>query len=355
MSQVNHIRRFDLDIMRSWLCNAVMLGHVFGILVPLYGMEQIRASTFLAILSSCIRINVPGFLFLAGYLVLLNKKRFDARIFLSSRARSTLPLYLIFASLYYANNYLWLEGFRGLPDRLFGGTASYHLYFIPISLQLYLLTPLLVQAIRHWPKLTLVCSAIVSYGYTVAQIMVAPRLDRVYWCLPYLIYYCWGLYAASSETGLSGRLTRHPLTWRGIGGLCTAFLISAILYGGGIHLAAYAAIVPIPNPWYSYLLCALEYLKCCLGIFTALQLAMLLARRYQDSALWQRSITFASRNSYFVYLAHPFMLMWLYQIPFFALHPQWLLLVFPLVMWLATWGWITPLRGFRSTFDRLSA
>jgi len=348
-------RRLDLDMMRAWLCTAVMLGHVFGLLVPLYGTRRLVLSTSLAIASSCIRINVPGFLFLAGYLAVYGKEHFSSMRFLRSRLRNTLPLYLTFATLYYLYNYLVMEGFAGLPQRVFDGTASYHLYFVPITLQLYLLTPILVRAVKRWPRIALAFSIVLSYAYTVVQIIVAPRLDGSFWCVPYLVYYCWGIYAATEINSLPGRLASIPQSRKAIGGITALFLGCASLYGGALHLAGYAAIVPIPNPWYSFLLCALEYLKCSLGIVAVLQMAMLLARQTRGSAVWLRSIAFASKNSYFVYLAHPFVLMWLHQIPWLTAHPHWLLFIFVPLMWLATWCWLTPIHSFRSTFYKFSA
>jgi len=344
-------RRHDLDIMRVILCNSVMLVHVLGLLIPWYGSRRIVLSSFLAFAGSIVRVAVPGFVFLSGFFVLYNRKSFNARQFWQSRIRSIVPSYLLFSCIYILAYYRD-QTLQQWADHILRGTACYHLYYIIVILQLFGITPLLVKAMQKHRQATLLGAAIVSASFTVINTLTYPLLATYYWFPPYLVYYAYGMFVATgNETPWSPRTLL----------ICTLlFLPANTAYSTGAHLAAYAALKPLPNPYYSFLLSALEYTKNILGMDILRQLCSqaptFLQNRLQsephnfasrmpaafftcvqDKQLilhLRRWTDFAASHSYEVYLAHPLLLSVMQRLT--GNRPYVLLLIFIPGMWLLT-------------------
>ena len=332
----NKRRLYELDLMRAWLCNSVMIVHVFGIIIPYYGMEQLGLSTTYAVISALFRLNVPGFIFLGGFFVLYSRKELDIKRFFSTRFKSTLPLYIVFTAIYFAQQG-WGLSIRPFLSQLFRGTAKYHLYFIPMILQLYLMTPLLVKLVKAKPRTAVAIGFGLSFAYRVINILTYPLLTNYYWCFPYLAYYVWGLSA--------GYLAER-VKWQKTKLLCFifGFALSAMLYEGAVHLAAYAAYIPLPSIQYNILLSALDYLRTFLGLCSLQQIWMraseVIEHHEQQGkrhiGIIKNAADFAAHNSYIIYLAHPLLLTFLNS--FIVSNPWRLFFVFPPLMWAITCG-----------------
>ena len=342
---MNSERRFDLDIMRAWHCNAVMLVHVFGLVIPFYGMRRLFVSTFFALAAAVFRINVPGFLFLAGYLALYGKKQLEAKRFLSSRLRGCLPLYLGFA-LFFCFYYYRYTGIANWIEYIFSGSAGYHLYFVPIIVQLYLLTPFLSQLVRRWPKATLYLTLAIGFGYSIINTLTYPLLTGFPWCLPWSVYYVYGLVAGFTAAGRSESSWSIPRLQLQIVG----YVVAALLYEGQVHLAGYAGFLLFPKPWNSFLLSGLEFAKNLLGIACLRQIFLRLAPRLKPIGWMNKAVAFASAESFLVYLAHPLLLDALSQIAFFAARPWALFFVFLPLMWLCVWLFRCGQKGLQKAF-----
>ena len=105
-----------------------------------------------------ISAGVPLFIMVSGALLLNPKSEPTLPVFLRRRLARVLPAYLVWSAIYT----IWKT--RGdevsftwssfASDIVFGG-AYYHLWFIPMLLGLYMLTPLLMTAVRYGSSLML--------------------------------------------------------------------------------------------------------------------------------------------------------------------------------------------------------
>lgn len=127
-------------------------------------------SWFFIALDQTLRFCVPLFLALSGY-ALARKyyyQRFELKGFLQRRLWKLLPLYFVWSAvlmLVLSTVPQWRSGGDGAPVwyLLLTGGADYHLYFIPMIFQLYVLFPVFwwVMRQRRWREL-LMAAALIS-------------------------------------------------------------------------------------------------------------------------------------------------------------------------------------------------
>ncbi len=135
----------------------VILIHVLAsIQFPLYRVQPWQ--TLAVSLDQLARICVPIFVALSGYGLMMKytQSPFAWSEFLTRRVWKLLPAYFLFSTLFYLVFQLrpdWIP--VGTPDsflvQLLLGKADYHLYFVPLIFQLYLLFPFLKKLVDKWP------------------------------------------------------------------------------------------------------------------------------------------------------------------------------------------------------------
>lgn len=123
--------------------------------------EQLPAGSWPRVLDDLLHYAVPLFVFISGALVW---GRYDsgrgafARL-VSSRAAAVALPYVAWATLYLAVASGQTDDasslIRRAPGLLLTGHVWYHLYFIPMLLSFYLLTPIIAPAVRRWPDAAL--------------------------------------------------------------------------------------------------------------------------------------------------------------------------------------------------------
>lgn len=112
-------------------------------------------------LDQLLRFSVPLFIGLSGYAL---AKRYGAELavgeFYKRRLLRIVPLYLLWSLglwLLFTLVPVWNTAEETTPfwKILFLGRADYHLYFLPLIFQLYLLFPLILKIIKMFPRVTL--------------------------------------------------------------------------------------------------------------------------------------------------------------------------------------------------------
>ncbi|AFH60180.1 acyltransferase [Paenibacillus caseinilyticus] len=142
----------EIDYLRGFAFLAVVMQHVVGH----YAFEpklQLADGVLLGILLLLAKFAVPLFIFITGLVLFYN---YDSGVaygpFLRKRSRDILLPYLPWAVLYAfivmgGSAFSSWEGLQKFGRLLFTGEASYHLWYIVMTFQLYLLFPLLRKAV----------------------------------------------------------------------------------------------------------------------------------------------------------------------------------------------------------------
>lgn len=104
------------------------------------------------------RVAVPLFVALSGYGLMMKYQNIELhwKEFFKKRVWKLLPLYILWSYIFWFV-FLFIPQWRPTSEQkpffgqLFLGNADYHLYFIPMIFQLYLLFPFLLPIVKKWP------------------------------------------------------------------------------------------------------------------------------------------------------------------------------------------------------------
>lgn len=178
-TQLPYIRQREpgYDLLRVWAMLAVVSIHVLMV----YRVAGAPTST-VSVVDRLLHFAVPVFFFVSGALVwggYTRRSRTDYGRFLRRRATTVAAPYLAWSALY-----LTIAGARGnwaywishTPLLLLTGRTWYHLYFVPVLLLFYLITPLAAPAVRRWPELSVLAAYVVGLTFLAPATALAGRL-----------------------------------------------------------------------------------------------------------------------------------------------------------------------------------
>jgi surface polysaccharide O-acyltransferase-like enzyme len=145
-----------LDSIRALAIFAVIGLHVIGF--SFYSFPRFSPSwNLLLVLDQIFRFAVPSFVAISGY-VLASKYAhadFVFSIFFKKRILRILPLYFFFSfTIFYYTRFLYPEPVGAIPlwKIIFLGKADYHLYFVSMIFQFYLLFPVFLFFFNKFRK-----------------------------------------------------------------------------------------------------------------------------------------------------------------------------------------------------------
>ena len=136
----------ELDIMRGMAFLAVVLQHAIGAYIrrPEISLQE---AAMLGILFNLAKFAVPTFVLITGIVLFYNYyQKIHYASFIRKRAVDILIPYLIWSGIYMyyyhgLPTFDW-AGMKGLVKELLSGTAAYHLWFVVMIFQCYLVFPL---------------------------------------------------------------------------------------------------------------------------------------------------------------------------------------------------------------------
>ena len=205
-----------VDVFRGLTITEVVGHHTSGMALR-YATLGTPEHEFLSILNRSLHFAVPAFVFLS-VAILTNSllKRFDARRYFWRRLTRGLWPYLLWSALYV----LWSVWTGQRPPEvltdpgkwsfyLLYGKASYHLYFLLVALEVYLLLPLLLPLARKKPYIT------AALGLGLLAQWGAYELNRGVWQLQFpASTVLWYLLPVLLGVGVGARFAEFPAWWR---------------------------------------------------------------------------------------------------------------------------------------------
>lgn len=196
----------EFDQLRSLATLAVVAIHVSA------NYAAVLPAAYLV--NQTVRFAVPLFIILSGYLLYRSSDPEDSYLsFYKNRSDKVLWPYLIWTGIYYLYDLAAQGSFddglvlmRNLGEHLLWGSAFYHLYFMVIIIQFYLLFPLLREGMKKSPRLVLLVSLLVTVLaqtllclHALNIISLPPEPGPFYWLgFPaWVFYFCLGMYHAN--------------------------------------------------------------------------------------------------------------------------------------------------------------
>lgn len=194
---------------------------------------------------------------------------------------------------------------RTIGIDLLTGNAKYHLYFLLVSLQAYLLFPVFRRLMSRYRHGTLLALAVLVEALVTVVLQYGPRPSgpvghalsghASVLIVSYPLYLVGGALAAAHRAALGRFVDRHPTAIAGI--VVSAAALAALWYAADLRtgqqpLHAAAVLEPLEMIWSSAAI---------LGLYAV----CLRWSRSGQPRRAQRAVMWASRASFGIYLCHP--------------------------------------------------
>jgi peptidoglycan/LPS O-acetylase OafA/YrhL len=281
---------FELDYMRFIACLAVMIVHITATAMDTNG--YIRGSLpYVVILAvnRSFKFTTPIFIFLSGVTSFYSyrKKEFKYFPFIVRRLEKVLVAYLVWCAVYYAA-YIKLGYYsfdiRFFIDRILLGDMSYHLYFVIIITQMYIIGPVFYKMLKGSDRkitilivaaiITALCAEYIRFKYS----------DRLF--LKYMFFYMLGIFVTLEYDKYISWINKNK------------FAISA---GYVIISAVYAMVSYYDHVTYIYVWFVFSIFSVFFVYYIGLLMKKSLSKLYSFIKLFGQS-------SYYIYLMHPLVL-----------------------------------------------
>jgi peptidoglycan/LPS O-acetylase OafA/YrhL len=158
-----------IDILKGLAILAVIVIHFNG---KLFSSLSLNQKNWLLSFDQVLRFSVPLFVALSGYS--LTKRYSSEKIifanFLQRRVFKIVPAYFFWSAIAYLSIILF-KTWPGYQDSypwwqiIFLGKADYHLYFVPMIIQLYLLFPFLLQLVKKFKVWFLAVASVFQFTW----------------------------------------------------------------------------------------------------------------------------------------------------------------------------------------------
>lgn len=194
---------------------AVVGIHTVNLFTSFFPQKSISWNT-LIILDQIFRFSVPVFVSLSGfaltkkYLHSLSSIRYKEFFF--NRVLKLLPLYLVWSLIYYIFSTLipgWSGFIQGtnLLKALVLGRSEFHLYFVPMIFQAYLLFPLIVRLVKRNPLICVLLSFVIQvFSYLITSKLGFSDQNQYILFSNWIFYFVVGIYLSIYKLSISIKL-----------------------------------------------------------------------------------------------------------------------------------------------------
>jgi peptidoglycan/LPS O-acetylase OafA/YrhL len=249
------------------------------------------------------RFAVPLFIIMSGFLLqyadLNGTTKLSPKAFFQKRFDRILWPYLLWSLFYVAFtgilSHEFLATAKALPSHLLWGTGYYHLYFVIIMIQLYLLFPWLGRLLARHPRRLLLTSFILTFACQLVLylsmlqfVFLPPQYTMAYLVIfpVWIFYFVLGMVAAQKKDQWQPFLMKQTPCLGVLWGISLAILLLDSYY-----TSSYGASIRPSVMLYT--------------VSTYFLLVVLAARYHGDLPAW---MVWFSKQSFLLYLIHPLFL-----------------------------------------------
>lgn len=286
----------EINILRGIAGLAVVMVHISAIAVSTLQREGFLPLIY-SIINRGLKFTTPTFIFISGLLLLYKYKNEEINypLFLYSRFRAILIPYISWSLVYYlyfVYTGIYIFSIKDLVFRLLLGSHSYHLYFIVIILQFYLLFGLFLYGFKRLNPSILLLAALVINLVSLKYLKI-DYSDRIF--LNYIFYFALGCYWGLYIEKVQKLITNHRSK------LTIAYIIVAAIYIGQFYLYNSKGIA-IKSIYVDYMWL----------IFSFVSITFLSSMSKMIDEVGNKRLDtfcrFIGRSSFSTYLMHPFVL-----------------------------------------------
>lgn len=279
---------FELDYVRVIACLAVMIVHISAIGVTEY-MRGSFPYTVLFIVNKSVKFTTPIFIFLSGVTSFYSyrKKELKYFSFLIRRLYKVLVAYFVWCVIYYVA-YVWI-GYYGIDIKFFLksvllGTMSYHLYFIIIIVQMYVVGPLFYNVIKKSNKKITILFIVAIITFLCAEFIRFELSDRIF--LKYMFFYMLGIYVTLEYDKYISWINKNKVL------VVLGYVVLGLLY---TFVSYYDMVITI-FIWFMFSISS---------VFFVYYVGIILTEKLKK---FYSFIKLFGQSSYYIYLMHPLLL-----------------------------------------------
>ncbi|WP_152392629.1 acyltransferase [Paenibacillus guangzhouensis] len=322
----------EIQSLRGLAFLAVVMQHAVAHYAAVPEM-QLGDGVMMAILLVLSKFAVPVFVFITGLVLFYNDKDdFHYGVFIKKRLSDILLPYLIWSVIYYGINHGWYDLWQ-FVQLAFTGKASYHLWYVVMIMQFYLLFPLWRYAVRWitrkligWRGVAVLLLAAAAYIVLMGQVYVIgqvlqehpiPVLTELFNkyadrnALYYYLYFMMGAAAGLHVEVWNRFVLRYRIIYWPVFIALYGYFISVSV--GAFHTSQGLKY----NFYHVFLLRPLMAVFLISSILVVYHFAILCAR--QPTSRMNRLFTWIGMYSYGAYLAHAVTLRLGYKVDHFFL------------------------------------
>lgn len=285
-------RIHEYDLVRTIATYSVIIVHITA--MGIVGFEHYSPHSLLTIfINRMLKYTTPVFIYLAGALIYASYKNkpFKYGHFIKSRSKRILIPYTLVSAMYYLLTVYLTGGVISVKTFALGwltGSSQYHLYFIPIIIQMYLLTPVFLY-LKEKVNLKYLMPVIGILSYLGTLFFKFPYSDRIF--IKFLIPYTLGLYFGDQALTWLKALSKK------------VYILIAITFAFGVYYTYEFVHYFYGQPSLEILRDTGWFFYCILAIFVLTYIAT----QIKNEKLIKGS-SHLSKISYYIYLLHPLFL-----------------------------------------------
>lgn len=247
----------EIDVLKGLAIIAVIVLHLIPNLYTIFSPYPpfTTVSQILLLTDQLLRFCVPLFIAISGFILtksFLNRPQ-NYFEFVKRRLAKVLPLYLLWLVIIYVSVHL-VPGWSGFSNsfpiwqNVFLGRMEYHLYFVPLIFQLYLLFPIFFFLTKkHGNTVLIVSLAIQLLALHLDANLNLTDLQQYTIFTSWIFYFCLGIFLSLHESQARNRVTIVLAAIAMIFGLIISILDSrnSLLGGGNVINTTFFTRLPI--------------------------------------------------------------------------------------------------------------
>ena len=291
ITEINNEKRdklFELDYIRVIACFAVIIVHITATGVTGY-IHGSLPHIIMLLINRSFKFTTPIFIFLSGVTSFYSyrKKEFKYFPFIVKRLEKVLVAYFLWCIIYY-ETYIRLGYFMRdinfFIENVKLGTMSYHLYFVIIIVQMYIVGPAFYKLLKNSNNkiIILIVAAIITV--LCAEYIRFENSDRLF--LKYMFFYMLGIYVTLEYDKYILWIGKNKVY------ISVGFVIISAIY----TLVSFYDLKVITYIWFIFSIFAVFFVY-----YVGLIMKRSLSKIYSFIKLFGQS-------SYYIYLMHPLVL-----------------------------------------------
>lgn len=287
-------RILAMDVIRALAIIAVILIHVTGLMLS-YSTFNTKVYMQSLMVNQLARFSVPAFIALSGIGISISYKKDQGYFkFLGHRLYKVVPRYIVWCIIYICIINKSFNISSAVSDILHG-TAFYHLYFVPLIVEFYIIFPFVYKFIGSKSSLILnfiitmfILIGLHNYVFPSSLESFLDRKNMIDW----IFYFSFGAFIGNNRNLFTEKIHKFRKV------ICIAFVL--VVFGFIYEIIINTRMTK--NIDYTT-----TFLRPSVLIYSVILILFIFSINWKNN-LFMKIVQYISKSSYGIYLSHPLIL-----------------------------------------------